>query len=98
MAKITKSEELNLSAEQADALIRNADGRVRFGVHLRGWLPHGDGSTGFEGMGALPVSRDDARRAVRSLLSPSMEARGAKIRISTSAPEEMGRTAWIWVG
>jgi len=97
MAKITKNETLNLTRAQAVSLIKNADGKVRFTVYLRGWLPV-DEETGFDGMTCISISRTDAIRAVEGMLTNSLEERGAKIQIKTSAPSYDGGLSFITIG
>ena len=40
MAKITKEERRILTKAEALSLVKNADGKVRFQVFVRAWLPH----------------------------------------------------------
>ena len=90
MAKITKEQEVTCTAAEADAIIRNADGRVRFQVRVTAFLPVGDEGKGFEGLTFITISKSEARRVVRSMLQ-HLEERGARIRLRTSPPSpELG--------
>lgn len=48
MAKITKEEKRVLTKAEALSLVKNADGKVRFQVFVRAWLPTTE-DRGFEG-------------------------------------------------
>lgn len=96
MAKITENKKITVSAAEADAIIRNADGRVCFGFSVTAFLPTGDGK-GFEGMTTVKVSKAEARRLVRNLLSPTLEGRGAKITLDMHAPDPNYRNASAWI-
>lgn len=98
MARITKDATLTLSAAEADALIRNADGRVCYGFSVSAFLPTGD-NKGFEGSATIKVGKAEARKLVRNLLSPTLEERGAKIKLRLHAPDPRftGSPAWIFI-
>lgn len=85
MAKITKKETLTCTAAEADAIIRNADGRVRFQVKVSAFLPTSD-ERGFEGLTFITISKSEARRVVRSMLQ-HLEERGARVRLHMSPPD-----------
>jgi hypothetical protein len=87
MAKITQSEKLLLSRTEAHDLIKNADGRVRFMFRVSAFLPIDSiGGKGFESVAFLTVSRKDAQKLVLDLLSETLQARGGKLCVETSAP------------
>jgi len=84
MARITKKEELVLTADAAVALIKNADGKVRFQFRVSALLPiEGEPDKCFEGVTFLSVSKMEAIALVRGMLSPTLEKRGARITLRT---------------
>ncbi len=98
MAKITKDEELLLTAAEADALIRNADGRVCFGFSVSAFL-HTTENRGYDGSAPITVSKAQARKLVKDLLHPAFEAKGARIKLHLKAPDPRfkGSSAWIFI-
>lgn len=74
--------EYHFTREEADKFIRNQPDRVTFFARLGAFLAVGDGSRGFEGSGCLEVNRKQARKAAESLLSETLQERGARITIS----------------
>ncbi len=97
---IDAEERRELTTTQAVTAIRTAPTGSRFALHVRADLPVA-GAPGhvFAGAGAtyLNISRNDALKVVKGLVSPALEARGARIPITT---RYWGATnnCTIWVG
>ncbi len=96
MAKITKEETRLLTRAEAIAVVKNADGRMRFGVHVKAFLPTTEGR-GFESGTGLTVSRSDMLKVLSDVCNEKFEERGAKIELKFSPPRYAGATAWIWL-
>lgn len=83
---ITKDEELIFEdAEKAAAFVRDLKGRVRFQVMARVFLPTTEGR-GFESVACITISRKKMMEVIRSALSPTLQSRGAKIKLRLTAP------------
>lgn len=96
MAKITKAQELHLTRAEAVALIKNADGKVRFQFRVSALLPiQGEDDKCFEGVTFLSVSKAQAVELVLGLLSETLEKRGARISLRTDPPKSKGDLAFI---
>lgn len=96
MAKITRKEKLILTREEAASFLRNADGRVRFHVRCAALLPiEHDPDHYFEGVTFLTVSKKQAIDVAMGLLSPSLQARGARLHIETDPPTSEGGLSFI---
>lgn len=101
MAKITKEEVRTCTKDEALSIIKNADGRVRFMVGVSAFLPVNE-TQGFEGYTCLSVSRSDAMTVVRGMLSDTLEARGARIKLHLTPPDPrfttVGGLSFIRIG
>lgn len=96
MAKIVREEELHLTAAEAVALVKNADGRVRFNMIVRGWAATTE-DRGYEVSTGITVSRGDMLKAIPQMLSPVFEEKGAKLRVHTTPATYDGGLAFISV-
>lgn len=95
MAKVTEDKTLQLSVDEALKLVRNADGKVKFGVHVRVWLPTTE-ERGFDSGSGLTVSKAEMLKIIESA-ARGFEARGAKVELKLQAPRYKGSHAWIWL-
>lgn len=86
MAKITKEERRILTKAEALSLVKNADGKVRFQVFVRAWLPTTEGR-GFEGSCCLGVSRTDMLTCIERCCSDVLAGRGAKVELNLRPAE-----------
>lgn len=83
--------EYTFTREEADKFIRTRPDGITFFVRLGAFLPVGDGSTGFEGSGNITVNRKQAREAVASILSKTLQERGARISVAFYPSEGIGK-------
>ena len=86
-----------LTPGEAAKLIRGAK-KTKFCLHVRVDTPiAGDESRVFPGglYSYLRISREEALRLVSEGVSPTLEARGARIPIALS---DSGETRTIWIG
>lgn len=104
MAKITFKEVHTFKLEEALRFLRNADGRVRFQFRVSAFMPiETDGpegpdvGKGFEGVTYITVSKKQALLLAAGLLSPTLEKRGARLRIETDPPTHVGSLSFITV-
>lgn len=101
MAQIKESFERNMTREEADAFIRNAEGRVRFFISTTVHLPIEDQpGRVFPSYCFLQVSKAQARQFVARCLGEVLQGRGARITIKAEAPNEDSITnlAFVWIG
>jgi hypothetical protein len=96
MAKITKEETRICTTAEAVSLVKNADGRVRFGVHVKAFLPTTEGR-GFESGTGLTISRSDMLKVINDVCNDKFEERGARIELKLSPPRYEGASSWIWL-
>lgn len=83
---ITKDEELIFEdAKKAAAFVRDLKGRVRFQVMASVFLPTAE-DRGFENVACISISRKQMMEVICSTLSPTLQSRGAKIKLRLTAP------------
>ena len=85
-----KNETFLLCRTMALSYVRNVKGRVRFGVHVKAFLPT-EGTRGFYSGAYIHVSRAKALSIVDQALSEILSERGGKIQFSINTFGERSR-------
>ena len=95
---ITTKEERLFTAEEADKYIRNMVKGVNYTIMASAFLPTVEEGgeltgSGFEGMAFISVSREEFRRVMRRMLSPTLEGRGGRIKLRFEPADPTYRSA-----
>jgi hypothetical protein len=76
---------------EAQKAVKNAKAGTSFYLHVRIELPVDvDDNTWYNGYGSVKLSRKEAQKFVENLLSPTLEEKGARIKVSQTLD-----TFWI---
>lgn len=102
------SERTYIVTREEAARILNRPDSAKYCIHVKSWAPIADDpESGFEPSGYVTVTREEAIRFAKNLITDKLEGRGARIRISMTDSTRFRRVrgdlkevpyTTVWIG